>query len=160
MAQEGRYEDALAEFKRTIELNKRHSRAYSNFAWYCAEADVKDEHALKQATEYARRAMQLERGTSREWRMQDVLGYVYLTRGLLYDAEREFRSSIKKNTEQMQNRYHLALLYYMRGQLNEAQQEVQALLQLKQGGYWRDKAEKLIQILRQTGENEEEEEGC
>ena len=150
VAQEGRYENALAEFQKAIELNSRHSRAYSNFAWYCAEADVKDEHALKQATEYARRAIQLERGTSREWRMQDVLGYVYLKRGLLDDAEREFRSSLEKNTKQMQNRYHLALLHYMRGRLDKARHEIEALLQLKQGGYWRDKAEELMQRLQQT----------
>lgn len=150
LAREGEYEEALAWFHRTVELNRRHARAWRNLAWWTLEAGKRDEASLRQATEWARRALELDRGTPYEWLSHDVLGWVLLHRGRVEEAEQELLRSISApgGETHIQNRYHLACLYHRQGNLEGARQALADALKLDERGYWRDQAVKRMQELR------------
>jgi tetratricopeptide (TPR) repeat protein len=142
------YDEALTAFRSATDLNSRHAEAFSNLAWYTVEAARRDDTSLQEATEAARRALQLEQGTEYEWRSHDVLGWVQYHCGSWEDAERELRISIEKNPAEPQSRFHLALLYRARGEVDKARETIINLFrETKKKGLWRDRAEELMREL-------------
>jgi len=148
LAESQQYDEALAAFRQAIALNSRLAEAYSNLAWYIVEAGRRDETSLREATESARRALQLNQGTGYEWHSHDVLGWVYFHCERLDDAERELRTSIEKEPTKVQNRYHLALLYRTKSDNDKARRTLMELFnETEKKGLWREKAEELMREL-------------
>ena len=149
LAESQQYDEALAAFRQAIALNSRLAEAYSNLAWYIIEAGQRDEASLRDAIEFARRALQLNQGTRYEWHSYDVLGWVYYHCGMLDDAERALRTSIEKQPSKAQNRYHLALLYRAKGDNDKSRQILVELFnETEEKGLWREKAEELMRELK------------
>jgi tetratricopeptide (TPR) repeat protein len=151
MANRGQYDEALAEFERATELNNKLSEAWTNWAWYCIEAGRTDESSLEKAVERARRARDIEaeqKKSSYLWHRQDVLGWVYLNQKRWEKAEKEFRKSIDLDLARPQSRYHLALLYMQLEKYDEAKEQLFKLFEIPGDGFWRDKAEELMEELQ------------
>lgn len=144
------YDEANTAFRRAVELNQKLAEAHSNLAWYILEAGCNDKSMLKEATEHARRAVQLNRNSQFEWHSRDVLGAVYYHRGMWDQAESELRTSIEKGPGKTQNRYHLAKLYYTQGRREQALQVlIELFRQTRRKDVWREKAEKLMRELHE-----------
>lgn len=155
LASQGRYEEALAEFRHALALNRRHSEVLCNLAWYLIEAGKTDDESLKQATEYAHRSVQLEQDTPYEWHRRDILGLVYLNRAMYDEARKQLRESIGRNGHQSQNRYHLALVYHTEGNFEKALETISELLEkIEDKGIWWEKAVALMQDLKREKQNE------
>jgi len=151
MASRGQYDKALTEFKRATELNSKLSEAWANWAWYCIEAGQIDESSLKKAAEYARRARDIEAARGKSpylWHRQDVLGWVYLNQKRWGKAEEELQKSIALDSARPQSRYHLAFLYMQLKKYDEAKEQLFKLFEIRGDGFWREKAEELMEELQ------------
>lgn len=151
MASKGQYDEGLAEFERATALNNKLSEAWANWAWYCIEAGRIDESSLERAAEYARRARDIEAARKKSpylWHRQDVLGWVYLNQKRWGKAEEELRKSIALDPDRSQSRYHLALLYMQLKKYDEAKEQLFKLFEIPGDGFWRDKAEELMEELQ------------
>src|SRR5205807_380851 len=73
LARQQEYDDALREFHAAVQKSKRDARAWGNLAWWTVEAGKHDEASLREATDYARRALDLTRGKADEWLSRDRL---------------------------------------------------------------------------------------
>lgn len=149
-AAEGEYSNALTAFREAVRLNSQHARAWGNLAWWTVESGEHSPEALQRATIWARRAFELNRGTSYEWLSLDLLGWILLHRGLNGKAKQELTKSVQMRDDKIQNRYHLSYLYYNQGNVSKAMQILSKALSLSETGYWREKAEKLKKTLEES----------
>jgi tetratricopeptide (TPR) repeat protein len=142
---QGRYEEAITEFRESVKLNSKLSDSWVNLAWYYLESGRTDNKSLQEATDFARRALQLDEGTPQEWHRRAILGWILLNRNLENEAEEELRKSIDLEPNRMQNRYYLALLYARSNRKEKAMTELAHALELDEKGLWREKAGELMQ---------------
>jgi tetratricopeptide (TPR) repeat protein len=152
LAVEEDYEVALANFHKAVELNRRYARAWRNLAWWTVESGQKDELSLRDATIWARKALNLDHAEQSEWLSRDVLGWVLVHRDQLDKAQVELKLSIVLRGDRIRNRYHLAYLYQKRGDPEKARVTLQEALNFKQASDisdWRQRAETLLRKLEQ-----------
>jgi Tfp pilus assembly protein PilF len=152
LAAEGAYQPALTEFGEAVRLNRRNARAWRNLAWWTVRAGDHSEDVLIRASGWARRSLELDRGTPFEWLSHDALGWIMLHMDQLTNSEQELVYSIAQRDDRIQNRYHLACLYHRSGDLAKARNVLTEALQLPESGYWREKAVVLMQKLNEHTE--------
>lgn len=150
LAREGDYSGALEQFRQATLLNRRNARAWSNLAWWTMEAGADDEATLRAAAGWARRALELNRGTTFEWLNRDSLGWILLHLGQTKEAESELAQSIKLRSDRIQNRYHLAVLHRRGGEIGKSKQALVEAFKISEKGLWREKAEAMMKELRDT----------
>ncbi len=138
---------ALAEFRAALKLNERLAPAHANLAWWLIESGLTDAASLDEATEHARQAVMLSRDSAHEWRMRDVLARVHISRAQWESAEEELEHSIQLNPRAQQNHYHLAQVFHATGRIAQAREQLRQVLGMKQGGIWRECAERLLDDL-------------
>ena len=63
-------------------------------------------------------------------------------------AEEELQESIALDSARPQSRYHLALLYMQLKKYDEAKEQLFKLFEIPGDGFWRDRAEELMEELQ------------
>lgn len=108
------YSEAIAQFRRAIQLNKKIRKFWLNLAYYLTKMGEPD--LLSEAEEAAKRAISIRD----DWQTRDILGWIYYSQNRLKKAEAELQNSIKENDQIVQPYYHLALVYQKVGNLPKA----------------------------------------
>ena len=156
--QYGRLPEALKAFQRAVDLNKNLSQAWINLAWWSLEADPNNPLTARQAEDYARRALQIDRGTDQEWHRRVVLGRAVLEQGESERARRELEQAVAAEREpHRQSRYYLAQAHYRAGDLGSALQTLKQMFQLFQEqpkDLWHDRSVELIRQIQKELHNE------
>ncbi len=145
------YQEALAAFRLAVSLNKRHSEAWGNLAWYLVESGQRGPTELDEAIRCARRSLNLEQGTRYEWHRRAVLGHALFACGRYEEAERELLASLEKSPDRLQCRVDLAEVYLATGKRAEAQTVLEeGMRRSQEKGAWWDKATVLLEQLRRA----------
>jgi tetratricopeptide (TPR) repeat protein len=139
--------EALAEFRTAIKLNSRLSDAWVNIAWTILE--LGDTSLFLEAESAARRAVQLEKNKQQFWHRRAVLALCLLKRGKKEMAFKEASKAVELNPRQAQSHYNLALCQIELGRPADALESLNKVLELDKKDFWRPKAERLLNELKQ-----------
>ena len=113
----------MAAYRKALALNPQDPRPYNNLAYLYAE----QRRNLDEALGLARRAAEL---APKNASVQDTLGWVYLARGQMPEAERSLTDAVALAPQQPTIRYHLGVAHYQRGQKAEAAAAFRRALEL------------------------------
>ena len=149
----GQLRTGLEEFRIATKLNGRLSDAWVNIAWTILQLDDTTDAALwLEAEAAARRAMQLEKNENQFWHRRSVLALCLLKRGKKELALKEASKAVELNAGQAQSHYSLALCQIELGKRSEALESLKKVLELDKKDFWRPRAEKLLQDLKQKSQ--------
>ena len=138
-------EDAVEMFRKATLAHSKVASYWMNLASSLVLAYPGDSDRLNEAVDAATRAAQLN---PKDWQAQDMLGQVYMAQGALEKAQKAFQDSIALNRGVVQNRFHLALVHYQRGNRSKANQEIEgAFATPDRNPTWRQRAAALKQQL-------------
>ena len=139
LEQQGRTEDAMRQYERTLADYPHAAVAANNLAWLYAERDRFDE-ALRLAT-----AAKADLPRSPE--VNDTLGWVYYRKGQPGDAIRPFADSVEARPDRPLYHYHLGLAYRGAGQLAKARETLMAAIALPADFPDRDRAVAVVKAI-------------
>lgn len=123
-----RHDEALDEFRKTVEINKRISDAWINIAWTICEMGQDAEYLAKEAEASARRALQLEQNKSQLWHRHIVLARTLFSAKKFDNAYIEAKQAFTLEPEQPQVLYFLALIEHQIGYIQDAKKNCQRIL--------------------------------
>jgi Flp pilus assembly protein TadD len=141
LAGAGRGDQALALYRRLLELEPDNAGALNNLAFLLAERGERLEEALR----HIERALKL---APQEAAFRDTLGYVYLKRGAVDSAVQLFRGLVEAQPENASYRYHFALALIEKGEPAAARRELEAALARGLRPEEAEKAKKLLERLQ------------
>ena len=145
-AKTGDFTNAIAMFRKAAQLNGKIPEFWLNLAYYITKMDAAS--LLPEALEAANRAVSLQN----YWRSRDILGWVYFFMGNFPEAERQLYNSIKLDNQIVQNRYHLARVFWKQENQNKALEIIaKAFATQDKSGKWRKRTAALRkEILQKT----------
>ncbi len=151
LAAQGEYAAALAAYRQAVTVNSRYADAWANLAWWSAEAEETDKATLKEATNWAERALNLTLGSANEWHKRSVLARVLIERDRLVRAEEQLVLSITQEPSKLngQSYYLFAEAAWKNGDLLLARERLVTFFQLNVKGYWQEKAVSLMRQIEQ-----------
>ena len=149
--QKGMLADALEAFHRATSLNKKLVQGWVNLAWYSLELDPASPETVRQAVNYARRALQLDEGTSQEWHRRTVLGRALMEDDKPELAHQELKRAVELDKTRSQSRYFLALLQFRIGDTQAARQTLIQLFRETERDMWHEKGHDLMRELNPKG---------
>lgn len=147
-AQRNEFGKALEEFNKALQINSRYSNALVDLAWYTMEAGYLDPENLAKILEFAKRALDLERGKPSEWHKRAVLGRVYLEMGHFEKAEKELRTSIELQPQQPQSYYFLAKTLKQQNRYKEAREMLLRFFKLPKQEPWKKPTSNLMREIK------------
>jgi tetratricopeptide (TPR) repeat protein len=139
--QKGKLDNAIAAYKRSLEINPENPLALNQLAWIYAEQETQLDEALK----FAQKASSLSSSPG----IIDTLGWVLYKRGEYLDAVKQFELALQKNPFQPTIEYHLGLAYYHNGDRAMAKQKFQEVLELSKDF---EHTTEIHQLLKQLNE--------
>jgi tetratricopeptide (TPR) repeat protein len=118
----GRYEEALADLRKALELRPGSPSICNHLAWLYATGPEKIRDA-RAAVALAERAVELQPG---EWSYRDTLGLAYYRAGRIEDAMAALEKSLAGNSpaDQTLDLYFLAMCHCRLGDANKAKEYV------------------------------------
>ncbi len=140
------YDNALDQFRKAVEYNRRLADAWINIAWTICEMNVTDESLLKEAEDCARRSLQLEQNQAQVWHRYAILSRV------LAGAKKHDKALIaaKKAAELAPNnpqaRFYLAMAESAVGNTGRAVELAKSVTEIDRGE-WFQEAQSLIKQL-------------
>jgi len=137
-----RYDEAVATFKKVLEISPQFVPALNNLAWTYAEQGQN----LGEALSLAQQARQL---APKHAGIADTTGWILLKRNMVGEAIATFREAVELAPRHPTLRYHLGLAYARRGRGQEAVQELQTALEIAPRFPEADEARQLLTRLRQ-----------
>jgi putative PEP-CTERM system TPR-repeat lipoprotein len=121
---QGRLPEAIARYRRAIELDSRAAVAANNLAWLYAEGHGTLDAALDLALSARAQLPQ-------QPEVNDTLGWIYCKRGQADEALAALRRSVEKEPSNALYRYHLGRAYLLADQRGKAKSELERALRLR-----------------------------
>jgi tetratricopeptide (TPR) repeat protein len=103
------FSEAVANFRRAIQLNPGLPEAHNGSAWYQTKLEISDE-VLARCIDHAELAVALSRERANKGNYLDTLGWLWYLRGDFKKARRHLRQAIKLAEPDMLIRHHLAVV--------------------------------------------------
>ncbi|HEX29786.1 TPA: tetratricopeptide repeat protein [Candidatus Poribacteria bacterium] len=128
LQKEGKYEEAIKEFKKALQLDPKMEKAYLNAA-FCLSRLGKSDKAI----DMLNNALSLN---SDFFEAQYNLGVIYLKLGRPRKAAEHLRKAVKLKPNFTEGRYNLGIALYRSGMFNEASKQFKAAVKL--APWWAD----------------------
>jgi tetratricopeptide (TPR) repeat protein len=133
----GRWQEALEQYRKTLELAPNNAVALNNLAYLLSE----NKGSLDEALELVQRAREALPNLAE---ISDTLGWIYLKKNLTGDAIDVFEELVKRESQNPTFRYHLAMAYAQKGLKMSAMDQLKTALECSPKP---EEAQKIRQLL-------------